>query len=106
MIDDLAGWMDGTFKKYRNMPVHAFALGPKDDMVSETDASDSGIMFVPKRRESSGSDSSGTKCCNGNGTPRVEDGYKQAGASRITGHTITEMELVRRRRLQDAHLFD
>lgn len=90
MIDDLAEWMVGTFQKYRKMPA-------EDD--EETETSDTGITFVTKRHGSSGSDEAGRRGSGGSGTPRGE-------ASRIAGHTITEMELVRRRRLQDAHLFD
>lgn len=102
MIDDLAEWINSTFEKYRDVPVQ-YGLSPTDGRVSEAEASDSGIMFVSKRRESSGSDEPAKKSNSGLGTPKVEEGQKQ---SRIAGHTITEMELVRRRRLQDAHLFD
>lgn len=101
VIDDLAEWIDKTFNKYREMP-RANGLTPGDGIVSEAEASDSAITFVSKRRESSGSDSPAKKSSttsSGIGTPKVE-------SSRIAGHTITELELVRRRRLQDSHLFD
>lgn len=99
MIDDLAEWMDSTFTKYREMPA-GDGLAPGDGIVSEAEGSDSAITLVSKRRESSGSESPAKKSCtsSGMGTPK--------GESRIAGHTITEMELVRRRRLQDSHLFD
>ncbi|EKM80690.1 hypothetical protein AGABI1DRAFT_71161 [Agaricus bisporus var. burnettii JB137-S8] len=95
VIDDLAEWMVGTFEKYRKMPVEC-----DEGRASETEASDSGIVVMSKRRGSSGSG----EVSRGAGTPRGEEGQRQG--SRIAGHTITEMELVRRRRLQDAHLFD
>jgi hypothetical protein len=98
VIDDLAEWMVSTFQKYRKMPAEC------DEGVSETEASDTGITFVSKRKGSSGSDGAGQRGNGRAGTPRGEEDQKQA--SRIAGHTITEMELVRRRRLQDAHLFD
>ncbi|KAJ3557825.1 hypothetical protein NP233_g11644 [Leucocoprinus birnbaumii] len=102
VIDDLAEWIDRTFSKYREMP-SANGLAPGDDgIVSEAEASDSAITLVSKRRESSGSDSAakkGSSTSSGMGTPKTE-------SSRIAGHTITEVELVRRRRLQDSHLFD
>lgn len=106
MIDDLAEWIDNTFNKYRNMPTQC-GLARDDGMVSEAEASDSGIMFVSKRRESPGTGSPGQESGRSRaGSPRAEEGQKQGGGSRIAGQTITEMELVRRRRLQDSHLFD
>ncbi|KAF9454042.1 alpha/beta-hydrolase [Macrolepiota fuliginosa MF-IS2] len=99
VIDDLAEWIDSTFRKYRDLPVQC-DLRLDDGMVSEG-ASDSGITVVSKRRESSGSEGVGKK--SNNGSPQLDEVQKQ---SRIAGHTITEMELVRRRRLQDSHLFD
>lgn len=94
MIDELAEWIETTFTKYREMPD---ASGLVPDGVSTLD---SAIIFASQRQESSGSESPAQNTTSsGMGVPRAE-------SSRIAGQTITEKELVRRRRLQDSHLFD
>lgn len=96
-------------------------------LTSETETEDVGITFVTKRQADSGrvttppsgfarvttppgkgdSHSSGSE-----GTLVVEDvgsGRGQttpASTPRLTGQTITESELMRRRRLLDAHIFE
>jgi len=96
VIDELAEWIENTFSKHRDMPdANGLVLGG----IPGGKGSDPAIMFVSRRQESSGSESPTQKMSNGVGMPRGE-------SSRIAGQIITEKELVRRRRLQDSHLFD
>jgi len=86
--------------------------------VSETETDDTGITFVPKRASGSpprrplvdkaeSSSSDGTLCETGDvklnlevrGTP------EKPGTPRQGGLTISESELMRRRRLLDSHIF-
>lgn len=105
-------------------------------LTSETETDDSGITFVPKRYHdqsrrgspeaspsgsgmflSSKEDSSGSEATLVvNATPwelqsKTEHGTRtqtpdKASTPRLTGQTISETELMRRRRLLDAHIFD
>lgn len=84
-------------------------------LVSETETDDTGITFVPKRASGSpprrslvekaelSSSSDGTLCEDVKlnlGTP------EKPGTPRQGGLTITESELMRRRRLLDSHIFE
>jgi len=89
VIDELGEWIETTFVKYRGSREN----GPVPDGIIPGKVPDPGIMFVSK---SSGSESPTQKIV---GMPRGD-------SSRISGQTITEKELVRRRRLQDWHLFE
>lgn len=96
MIDELAEWIENTFTKYHGM---SSANGLVPGGIPRGKVSDPAIMFVSKRQESSGSESPTQIISRGVGMLRGE-------SSRIAGQIITEKELVRRRRLQDSHLFD
>lgn len=61
-------------------------------LTSETETEDSGITFVAKR---------------GTGARRGSDvSVVDMAAERQGGHTISESELMRRRRLLDSHIFE
>ncbi|KAJ6587092.1 Alpha/Beta hydrolase protein [Mycena vulgaris] len=127
VIEELAEWIDGTFERYSTStgsgslnrrrgspPRKPF---PRDSLsTSDTETDDSGITFVPKRR-------SPPESVNGRRTPdrlptEAGDTEAETGPNKVVseadagqrarpgGQTITETELMRRRRLLDAHIFE
>ncbi|KAJ6594086.1 Alpha/Beta hydrolase protein [Mycena capillaripes] len=135
VIEELAEWIDGAFERYaastpslplvrrdshsRRRDSPARKPIPHDSFsTSETETDDSGITFVPRRRTSppeSVNDGPGTPT-NRSPTDTSGDTDVEAGHGRVAsetdskprpgGQTITETELVRRRRLLDAHIFE
>lgn len=134
MIEELAEWIDAAFERYgvSNVTVplvrrHASPARkpiPKDSLsTSETETDDSGITFVPRRRSPPQSLNSGRRTPTDRsptetsaeantdlevgGHNRVVSETDAAGQrSRPGGQTITETELMRRRRLLDSHIFE
>ncbi|KAJ6500138.1 Alpha/Beta hydrolase protein [Mycena vitilis] len=131
VIEELAEWIDGAFERYGvSSPI--VPLGARRDSrtrrdsparkpipqdsfsTSETETDDSGITFVPRRRSPPESVNGGGRSPTetaGSGDTDVEAGA--AGHARVVsetarpgGQTITETELMRRRRLLDAHIFE
>ncbi|KAJ7446239.1 Alpha/Beta hydrolase protein [Mycena galericulata] len=134
VIEELAEWIDAAFERYgvNQVPI---PLGrrrdsparkpiPQDSFsTSETETDDSGITFVPRRRsppESLSGDKKKATSRSPPTTPVGGDTDAEAGGhsrvvsetdaaaqrSRAGGQTITEKELMRRRRLLDAHIFE
>ncbi|KAJ6625455.1 hormone-sensitive lipase [Mycena sp. CBHHK59/15] len=129
VIEELAEWIDDAFERYgvsapltRRRDSPARRPIPKDSLsASETETDDSGITFVPRKR-------SPPQSVNGEArTPRtgsptetaaaetdVDVGHTRVGSAdadaghraRAGGQTITETELMRRRRLLNAQIFD
>ncbi|KAJ7091212.1 Alpha/Beta hydrolase protein [Mycena epipterygia] len=133
VIEELAEWIDAAFERYSVNTVRVSVSQrresparkpiPKDSLsTSETETDDSGITFVPKRRTSPPESLTGGRRTPTNRSPPgtaagdsdVETGHSRvvsetdaAGQrSRPGGQTITETELMRRRRLLDAHIFE
>jgi hypothetical protein len=93
---------------------------PQDSFsTSETETDDSGITFVPRRRTSppESVNGGGPRTTPTNRSPTetsgedVEGGHNRVVSETDTkprpgGQTITETELMRRRRLLDAHIFE
>lgn len=139
MIDDLADWMDDSFRKVANLDretrrtphvvaKRARGLSPSPNramdpgrtvtcpspFTSGTETDDSGITFVPRKYQDRSSrtgsfdyDSDETAHrTEGDGRASTEEGHSKAETPKKVGETITETELMRRRRLLDAHIFD
>ncbi|KAJ7045745.1 Alpha/Beta hydrolase protein [Mycena alexandri] len=136
VIEELAEWIDGAFERYssvstpilppnrrRESPAPARKPVPEDSFsTSETETDDTGITFVPRRRSPPESLNGGPRGSRGSfsqspteTTPEpdsVEVGHSRIGSEteggqrRPAGLAITETELMRRRRLLDAHIFE
>ncbi|KAJ7497471.1 Alpha/Beta hydrolase protein [Mycena latifolia] len=125
VIEELAEWIDGAFEQYSvggsaplgrrwESPARKPIPIPKDSLsTSETETDDSGITFVPKRRSPPESLNGGRRTPSDRsptevgGDTDMEAGLDAAGQRpRPGGQTITETELMRRRRLLDAHIFE
>ncbi|KAJ7703015.1 Alpha/Beta hydrolase protein [Mycena rosella] len=127
VIEELAEWIDGAFERCsttsgsgprRESPPRKPV--PKDSLsTSETETDDSGITFVPKRRSPPESLNGGRRTPTDHsptevGNTDVDVGHNRtvseadaAGQrARAGGQTISETELMRRRRLLDAHIFE
>ncbi|KAJ7838698.1 Alpha/Beta hydrolase protein [Mycena leptocephala] len=130
VIEELAEWIDGAFERYGTRTPHPHGTRRRDSparkpipqdsfSTSETETDDSGITFVPRRRtsppESINGGGPGTTPTNRSPTETsgedVEGGHNRVVSETDTkprpgGQTITETELMRRRRLLDAHIFE
>ncbi|KAJ7594288.1 Alpha/Beta hydrolase protein [Mycena floridula] len=136
VIEDLGDWIEDAFTRYDDMTTSSDGLnGTKKGRVSppqgsadtalnswtssETETDDSGITFVPKRhherssRESFDHDEElsapadlPANSVNGSAPQPGIETPKLGSGSRQIGQTITETELMRRRRLLDSHIFD
>ncbi|KAJ7072154.1 Alpha/Beta hydrolase protein [Mycena amicta] len=120
VIEELAEWIDAAFERYSvrtTLPVsrrrgESPARRQEKAATSETETDDSGITFVPRRR-SPPSSLNGRRSPTPPSTP-VENGHGRgvsetdaAGQrTRAGGLAITENELIQRRRLLDAHIFE
>jgi len=136
VIEELAEWIDDAFGRHGHAAgsdhEDKSASHEKVPMNSETETDDTGITFVPKKYQSPGVGGSRTSSFSHHPpsdegstdtlsvmssatllTPGpVEEEYdanaERQGAvgSRPKGATITETELMRRRRLLDSHIFE
>jgi len=132
VIEELAEWIDAAFERYcvstTSLPVNrrrdspARKPTPKDSLsASETETDDSGITFVPKRRSPPQSLNGGLMTATDMSLPEtaVDDMNGKVGHHRVVGESdaagqrsrpggqaITETELIQRRRLLDAHIFE
>lgn len=125
VIEELAEWIDHAFCAYEATVPDVRQKGalqaPKapemhaSPLTSETETDDTGITFIPRRqaatpphgrRTSFGGKAGGSDEERSGGGPGT--GGERAAATtppRQTGQTISESELMRRRRLLDAHIF-
>ncbi|KAJ7178358.1 Alpha/Beta hydrolase protein [Mycena crocata] len=128
VIEELAEWINAAFERYSVSSVPSISQNrrrdsparkpiPKDSFsASETETDDSGITFVPKRRTSPPDSLNGGRQTPTTrsptetvvGDPDVETKETDATGQRPRpgGQTLTEAELMRRRRLLDAHIFE
>ncbi|KAF9482153.1 alpha/beta-hydrolase [Pholiota conissans] len=133
VIEELAEWIDHAFGKYdatipepRGDRVQVQAPSVTEGaspLTSETETDDTGITFVPRRQTVSpprgrSVSSSRSKKTEAGTTTAVAAGGTVGGdrkspprvqtpsTARQTGQTISESELMRRRRLLDSHIFE
>lgn len=102
VIDDLADWIDDAFGARRDGEAPARRPVAEDNSATESEADDP-IVFVARRprRSFAGSDDTAVPSPGSDETLKEEEGAKPEKA----GQTITEQELMRRRRLLDSHMF-
>ncbi|KAH9485132.1 Hormone-sensitive lipase [Psilocybe cubensis] len=100
VIEELAEWIDHAFERYpatvtesRGGLLAPKAQGGPSPLTSETETEDTGITFVTRRHSESPRRAA---------TPPESVGE----GKRSTGQTISEAELMRRRRLLDSHIFE
>lgn len=126
VIEELAEWIDHAFDRYqpeakeRNAERAQPPLAPKmqvtSPLTSETETDDTGITFVPRRQLEQGtmhrvitpipeSPPRSDSMLEETAEARVQTPEKPS-TPRQTGQTISESELMRRRRLLDAHIFE
>ncbi|KAJ7076323.1 Alpha/Beta hydrolase protein [Mycena belliarum] len=128
VIEELAEWIDGAFERHGvgaplgrrwESPARKPPISRDSLPTSETETDDTGITFVPKRRSPPESlnggrrtptDRSPTETGEADGevpsVPTVASELDPGQRPRAAGQTITETELMRRRRLLDAHIFE
>lgn len=111
VIDELGEWINHTFKKY---PVpnaegrgNGF-LAPKSQtyvgspLTSETETDDTGITFVPRRHVEMLVAKPPSPSVNE--VQILQEEIRVVEGKRVGGHTISEAELIRRRRMIDSHI--
>ncbi|KAF7315503.1 hypothetical protein MIND_00065600 [Mycena indigotica] len=117
VIEELAEWIDGAFERYSSKTVlpisrrrgESPAKKAERAVTSETETDDSGITFVPRRRSPPSSLNgrrSPSPIENGHGRGTSETDTAAGQRTRAGGLAITENELIQRRRLLDAHIFE
>nr|GAT43008.1 predicted protein [Mycena chlorophos] len=129
VIEELAEWIDGAFERYNTKPVapvrrrgESPARKPeRSATTSETETDDSGITFVPRKRSppsslngratpTSSPPESPVDVATGHGRGASQDpavaGAAAGQRTRAGGLAITEEQLIQRRRLLDAHIFE
>ncbi|KAF7321711.1 hypothetical protein MKEN_00692500 [Mycena kentingensis (nom. inval.)] len=123
VIEELAEWIDTAFERYaarstvpptRRRGESPAAKHQQNVATSETETDDSGITFVPRRR-SPPSSLNGRRTPTPPGSPTGDGGHGRGASEggdgvgqkgRAGGMAISEKELIQRRRLLDAHIFE